>query len=526
VGGLRHRHVHSGLDVHFRKTTKINGIIGSLTIKVNSNRHQLKIRDFYRQNRFFCIFLLAWLLLFSLLRTAQHFSFATNACDLSLYDYAISGTLMGQPMTVPFQGWSSLLAIHFAPVLFLLVPLYLVFKGPLFLLYLQVLAVGLASIPLYLLAREKLSGKYPALVVATTYLLFRPLLNGLMYDFHPEMFFPLFIFSGHYFLTIRKNVFLFFVFILLALFIKEDFAIYVFFYCLWLLRSAEPEQKKIGIAAAMVSALYALLVFIFFIPHFRSQIHAPSAYEFVNKWQDYGSTVTQIIGQCLAHPLRFLSDLKLPAHIAGLANYFLPLMLIPLFDPAVLLILPPLFIGWLSRIPLMGSFGLYYGAALLPFLFLAMLQALTRLKKRTIADPPRDKVKWVWILNLLLIFSLVNFKWNLLVPAHYRNIREYPAVRKCLEMIPEQASLAAQSALIPHIPKRKSIFMLPATGGAEYILLHLQLNPWPMQTAQLQALDARLQGSAEYRCLFRSGNLHLFKKNGLDARPRPPLKLE
>ena len=104
------------------------------------------------------------------------------------------------------------------------------------------------------MAREKLGGKYPALVVAVSYLLFRPLLNGLMYDFHPEMFFPLFIFSGHYFLTVRKNNFLFFLFILLALFIKEDFAIYVFFYCLWLLHS--PEQRKIGMQAAIASALY------------------------------------------------------------------------------------------------------------------------------------------------------------------------------------------------------------------------------------------------------------------------------
>ena len=66
-------------------------------------------------------------------------------------------------------------------------------------------------------------------------------------------------------------------------------------------------------------------------------------------------------------------------------------MLIPLFDPIVLLILPPLFIGWFSRIPLMASFGLYYGAALLPFLFLALLQALTRLKQRKAKMQPGKK---------------------------------------------------------------------------------------------------------------------------------------
>jgi uncharacterized membrane protein len=476
-----------------------------------------KIMAFYRQNLFFCNFLLAWLLLFSLLRTLQHFSFATSACDLSLFDYAISSTLKGQIMAEPFHsyGWGSHLAIHFTPILFFLVPFYIVLKGPLFLLYIQVLAVGFAAIPLYLLAREKLGGKYPALVVAVSYLLFRPLLNGLIYDFHPEMFFPLFIFSGHYYLTIRKNNFLFFLFIILALFIKEDFAIYVFFYCLWMLHS--PEQRKIGMRAAIASAIYVTLAFAFFIPHFRSQINAPSTYEFMSKWQDYGNNIKQIARQFLAHPRRLLRDLKLLANLASLANYFLPLVLIPLFDPIILLILPPLLTGWLSRIPLMSSFGLYYGAALLTFLFLALLQALTRLKQNKDKNATREKVKLAWILNLLLIFSLVNFKWNLFVPAKYLNIRDYPAVRDCLKLIPAQASLAAQSAIIPHIPKRKAIFMLPTTGQAEFILLHLQLNPWPLQSAQLHELDTRLQSSTKYSCLYSSGDLHLYKKNSVET---------
>ena len=56
---------------------------------------------FYRQNLFFSNFLLTWLLLFSLLRTAQHFSFATNTWDLSIFDYAISNTLKWKQCPTP-----------------------------------------------------------------------------------------------------------------------------------------------------------------------------------------------------------------------------------------------------------------------------------------------------------------------------------------------------------------------------------------------------------------------------------------
>ena len=51
-----------------------------------------------------------------------------------------------------------------------------------------------------------------------------------MYDFHPEMFFPLFIFSAHYYLTVRKNNFYFFLFILLRCFIKERFRDLTYFF--------------------------------------------------------------------------------------------------------------------------------------------------------------------------------------------------------------------------------------------------------------------------------------------------------
>jgi uncharacterized membrane protein len=391
-----------------------------------------------------------------------------------------------------------------------LAPFYLVLQGPLFLLYVQVLAVGLAAVPLYLLARAKLPGKRAALIVAAAFLLFRPLLNGLMYDFHPEMFFPLFIFSAHYHLTIKKNSLLFGIFIALALLIKEDFAVYVFFYCLWL--ACSTERKAIPLGAAMASAAYGLLAITVFIPFFRGQVNASSPYEFLGKWQDYGGSVQEIARRIMAQPLRLWRDLNVLPNLLRLGNYLLPLLLLPILDPLVLLILPPLVVGWLSRIPLMATFGLYYGAPLLTFLFLALVHALERLGRPRDTRPSRHPAAGAWILNLLLVASLFNFKWNLFVPAKYRNLRDYPAVRECLKQIPAQASLAVQSAIMPHVPKRRAIAMLPEIGGSEFILLHLEVNPWPLQANQLQELADRLRRSPEFRCLCSSGSLRLYRK--------------
>jgi uncharacterized membrane protein len=502
MGGLHCCSIYSDLDVHVLQTKRTGLIVGSLTIKLNLNDRKAKIMAFYRQNLFFCNSLLAWLLLFSLLCTLQHFSFATNAWDLSIFDYAMSSTLKGDIMAEPFHGfgWGSHLAIHFTPVLFLLVPLYLIFKGPLFLLYIQVLAVGCAAIPLYLIAKHKFRNAKIALAIALIYLTFRPLLNGLMYDFHPEMFFPLFIFGSYYFLTVRNENLLFFIFIILALAVKEDFAVYTFFYCLWL--TAKTKWKKTASRALWLSALYILLTLTVFIPYFRSQVNAPQTYEFLNKWHDYGHAPLEIFKKAIAQPRRLLKDLNPIANLGHLANYFLLLLCVPLWSSAILLIFPPLAVGWCSRIPTMAAFGLHYGAALIPFLFLALVLALERLQKNSDESRPGTRPFWSWLIIVILVVNVANFKWNTLAPSKYHFISEYPAIKRCLTMIPQKASVAAQSALIPHIAKRKAIFMLPATGQAEYILLHLQLNPWPMQTAQLQEFDTSLQRSVPNICPF------------------------
>jgi uncharacterized membrane protein len=279
-------------------------------------------------------------------------------------------------MFEPFHafGWGSHLAIHFTPVLFLLVPLYLLFTGPLFLLYIQVIAVGAAAIPLYLIAKRELGEGWPALAPPLLFLIYRPLLNGLMYDFHPEMVFPLCIFSSYYFLAFRRRRLPFFLFIILALWLKEDFALYTICYCLWLARKA--EWRRTALMAVLLGGLYLFLTLAVFIPHFQDQLQTGRGYEFIGRWQDYGRTPAEILRQALGQPLQVLRDLQPFANLVHLANFFLPLLFIPLASSAVLLVLPPIAVAWLSRIPTMAAFGLHYGSAIIPFLFLALVLTL------------------------------------------------------------------------------------------------------------------------------------------------------
>ncbi|MDE1820207.1 MAG: DUF2079 domain-containing protein [Euryarchaeota archaeon] len=87
---------------------------------------------------------------------------------------------------------------HFAPFLFVLLPLYAPFPTPETLLALQAVALGLAAFPLYGFARRRLGSDRQALGIAAIYLAAPLTLAGTWDGFHLEAFLPFFFFSAFY----------------------------------------------------------------------------------------------------------------------------------------------------------------------------------------------------------------------------------------------------------------------------------------------------------------------------------------
>ncbi len=112
-------------------------------------------------------------------------------------------------------------AVHNQPVLYLLaVPYALSGYRPESLLAIQTLALALASLAIYKLAKEKGLGAEASTALALSYLL-NPAVHGInLFDFHPVSLGPLFILLTFYFL--EKNSLLAIPFALLTLSLKED----------------------------------------------------------------------------------------------------------------------------------------------------------------------------------------------------------------------------------------------------------------------------------------------------------------
>jgi len=470
-----------------------------------------RFKSHYLDNRLFYNVLFGWTVLFLGLRTIQHLSFQTNTYDLSIFDYMMHFTLHGEFMAEPFHGyWGSHFAIHFTPILLPILPFYFIFKGPLFLLYLQIFVGAVSAAVFYSILKKEWQKSPLSILIAFSYLIYRPFLNGIMYDFHPEMFFPLIFFLAYYFLTLKKNNIFFFLFISLALLIKEDVAVYLFFFGIFLFFRMK-ENRRIGLVTSVISLCYFLITMGIIIPYFRERLGMGTAFEFSSLWQGTSDNVFDIIKSLATHPLSILKTISWTTVFQGFFNIISPLLFIPFLSWFVILIFPMLFILATSKSPIMQGFGLHYISSMLPFLFLALSDGLKNLG-RLIHEQKKSRKFLVYLAAAILLINLVNTRWNLLNPSRYSALKDYKTVKEYIRLIPPESSVAATSSLIPHIPKRRNIYMLPNSDDAEYILIHSGINPWPLEKQQLENLIGQFSESKKYLCLKSKGPLKLFKK--------------
>jgi uncharacterized membrane protein len=95
-------------------------------------------------------------------------------------------TSLGRATNVELIG--SYLGNHVRPILLLLAPFYRLWPDPRLLLILQSIALGLAAVPLYWIARRQAGDSTATLIVACCYLAY-PALGFLnLCDFHPIAF--------------------------------------------------------------------------------------------------------------------------------------------------------------------------------------------------------------------------------------------------------------------------------------------------------------------------------------------------
>ncbi len=179
--------------------------------------------------------------------TSIYFSFVTSLKYQNFmnatFDFGIFAQMFenmattGLPLTTVERSVEmSHFGVHFSPFFYLLLPLYMIFRSPIYLICAQAVCVAVGVFPVYLICKELKLSEKATLVFEVIYTFYPCLFNGCFYDFHENKFLTTIILFLFYFILKEKRVPML-IFSLLLLSVKEDAAIYLIVIALYVLIS-------------------------------------------------------------------------------------------------------------------------------------------------------------------------------------------------------------------------------------------------------------------------------------------------
>lgn len=406
--------------------------------------------------------ILLYILVFAVFTFVRHYNFQTQAFDMGIFKQAFWNTLQGRIMQSSIEGVQGInnhLGMHWSPFLFLLLPGYAIFPNPYFLLLAQTAALAIGAWPLYLLAKKILGkeSRFP-LFIAIAYLLYPSLHWVNKFDFHELPFLIPLLFAAFYFIE-TKNWLWLGIFSALAALVKEDAILIVLFIGLYLLikKSSGGNEKKIGLAIVILSFIYFIIATKIIMPSLGGGLFHLSRYSYL------GENVPEIIKNVFANPALVFKTIFNIQKLSYVFWLFLPVAFLPIFSGRLLIILIPglaenLLSSWSSQ-----TSGLYhYDSLLIAGIFFCAVYGLKNFLNRRFA-PGRAQRPVLWFLIIALSAAFLARSpvspFNFAVQLFQKN-PHWETYRKIVKMIPDNASVTAETHLVPHLAHREKIYML------------------------------------------------------------------
>lgn len=458
--------------------------------------------------------------LFLLLMTMSRFvNFVSEAIDVEYYHFTIwqlanfKTPLIWEGSNIPV--WSQ----HFEPILFFLVPIYWIIKSTTLLMAIQALIVISGAIPIYLSAKEYLKSRFLGLGLAFAYLSFGGLQFGFAYGFHPIMFFPT-IFIWAYYFYIRKNLKLYYIFIVLSLFVKEEAAFIVLFWSIYLL--IFKRDRQIAIISGVLSIIWYLLCFNIIFPHYNNG----NGFVYWGQYnQQEGTGIAGVVKFAFLKPFDFIATLFSPGYKIDmmLATFGSFSFLLFLHPPSLLIIIPSLAEKLLSS-GIAGANGTHYSAAITGVTVVATIESIAYIiKSKYLHNIIIDRKRFLGFLIFFLAFSSTVFfgyigysplpsSRNSIYEAGLTNDNEN-LLLQIIGSIPETASVSAQYQIAPHINKPLDKIKSGPTENekSDYVIVDTQLHPVLTTGKELNNRLEELNNNKDYEIIINSLGIVVYK---------------
>jgi uncharacterized membrane protein len=362
----------------------------------------------------------------------------------------------------------------------------------------------------FLWARERL-GLVAGAAFQAAYLAFWAVLGGSIFDFHElAVAAPIVSFALYGLLTERTALLLGMT--ALGLLTREDLALTFAGIGVYVL--VVQRRYRLGASLLAVSIAWFVVAFKWLIPALAGSGRSYAHWTYSGLGSGPGSAAAHLV----LHPLDSAKEFFTPREkVTALLNLFVPWLGLPLLSPLLIVMLPTLGARFFSDKPShWAPQGFHYSLVLAPMLAFAAVDTAARLARLT-EGRRRQVVELGLAAGVLwvgLYFSFLRLK-PLDELRRYTTETQIAAIRTCLDTIPEDASVAATSALVPHLSHRREIYVLDRRPLPDTDFYALDASTWtfPLTGGDLQLIAAE-RARAGYEVVCTAGSTTILSRRG------------
>jgi len=426
--------------------------------------------------------------------------------------------------------FENILSDHFTLMPIFFSPLYWIF-GTYTMLIVQVIAILFGGLGIYKLIIHQSGNIILGYLSLIHFFLIWGIYSALGFDYHDNvigtMFVPWFIF----FLQKDKYLYssLFFILILIS---KENMALWAVFICLGLMIIHIRNKAKFLFLSSLslASLLYFIIVVKFIIPAFGNEGRNYLHFHYMVLGNNFSEAITNLS----THPIKYfelfftnhLNDstgdgIKMETIITFLFSGGLVLLIRPQF---MLMLIPVFFQKFFSDDFTKWGLSGQYSIEFAPILTIGLFYFLMKIKPDFSYPLAVIAILSCGTISIVKIEKQLPYWYDgtnlqFYKKKHYQCDFDREKVFEAFKKIPENASVSAESYLIPRLAFRDKIYHFPDIVDAEYIILvpHDKNNYSFTDIVSLEQKTDELIHSGEWFVYFDNGTALILKKKIINS---------
>jgi len=406
-----------------------------------------------------------------------------------IHNICVTGKPLSESVELLVPGSRNYLSVHFTPYIYLIAVPFKLWPYAETIIWTNVILMMSSVIPMYKLSLACNNDKRFGLFMVSLLLFYPTFQYIVLYEFEMLRFgIPIILWMLYFWQTRKLKPY--YLFVLLAVFVREEVGLTVFMFGIYLLLIE--KERKAGLITALIGASAFGVITQIIMPSLRGGTYQHIA---MGSFALLGNSIGDMIKNIIVDPVFVLKtvfqpDMKLVIKLANVFMLFLPLLFVPFLSPTVLLpVLGNLGIGLLSKSNTHVSYMLYYVSPSIPFIFYAFirgwpklvsfLEGVSKRKGRVIKGRNIESAAMAMVLTGLLVtnvffgpspislqfwskdlrpapFNTQNYHYSV-----YKITEHHRAVDEFINLIPDSAVVSAPQFLHPRLFRKQGTIIFP-----------------------------------------------------------------